>query len=79
MFALGLLCEIYQRDLSIIEKQIAHIFQKKPAKVTELNIELVKRGIAWARENLGFQFHVETIGATLIPECDNHIARVDIT
>ena len=63
MFALGLLCEIYQRDLSIIEKQIAHIFQKKPAKVTESNIELVKRGIAWARENLGFQFHVETIPA----------------
>jgi len=61
MFALGLLCEIYQRDLSIIEKQIAHIFQKKPAKVTELNIELVKRGIAWARENLGFQFLVETV------------------
>ena len=61
MFALGLLAEIYQRDLSIIEKQIAHIFQKKPAKVTELNVQLVKNGMAWARENLGFQFHVETI------------------
>ncbi len=61
MFALGLLAEIYQRDLSIIEKQIAHIFQKKPAKVTELNVQLVKNGMAWARENLDFQFHVETI------------------
>jgi len=63
MFALGLLAEIYQRDLSIIEKQIAHIFQKKSAKVTELNVQLVKNGMAWARENLGFQFHVETIPA----------------
>jgi len=61
MFALGLLAEIYQRDVSIIEKQIAHIFKKKPAKVTEVNIELVKHGMAWARENLDFQFNIETI------------------
>jgi 2-oxoglutarate ferredoxin oxidoreductase subunit alpha len=63
MFALGLLAEIYQRDLSIIEKQIAHIFRNKPAKVTELNVELVKNGIAWARENLGFQFKIESVSA----------------
>jgi len=63
MFALGLLAEIYQRDLSIIEKQIANIFRKKPAKVTELNIQLVKNGMVWARENLNFQFHIETIPA----------------
>lgn len=60
MFALGMLAEIYQRDLKIIEKQIAHIFQKKPAKVTELNVQLVKNGMAWARENLDFQFDVKT-------------------
>ncbi len=63
MFALGLLAEIYQRDLSIIEKQIAHIFRTKPAKVTELNVELVKNGMAWARENLDFQFEIESIPA----------------
>jgi len=63
MFALGMLAEIYQRDLSIIEKQIAHIFQKKPAKVTELNVQLVKNGMEWARDNLDFQFRVKTIPA----------------
>ncbi|MGA9574935.1 MAG: 2-oxoacid:acceptor oxidoreductase subunit alpha, partial [Lysobacterales bacterium] len=63
MFALGMLAEIYQRDVSIIERQIAHIFKKKPAKVTEINIELVKHGMAWARENLDFQFNIETIPA----------------
>ncbi len=63
MFALGLLAEIYQRDLSIIEKQIAHIFHKKPPKVTELNVQLVKNGMAWARENLDFQFDIETVPA----------------
>jgi 2-oxoglutarate ferredoxin oxidoreductase subunit alpha len=61
MFALGILAEVYQRDLSIIEKQIAHIFRFKPAKVTEKNIELVKSGMAWARENLDFQYHIKSI------------------
>ncbi len=63
MFALGMLAQIYQRDLSIIEKQIAHIFHKKPAKVTELNVQLVRNGMEWARENLDFQFDIETIPA----------------
>ena len=61
MFALGMLAEIYQRDLSIIEKQIAHIFRFKPAKVTEKNIQLVKAGMAWAKENLDFQFIVKSV------------------
>ena len=61
MFALGMLAEIYQRDLSIIEKQIAHIFRFKPAKVTEKNVQLVKAGMAWAKENLDFQFIVKSV------------------
>ena len=61
MFALGMLAEIYQRDLSVIEKQIANIFRNKPAKVTETNIQLVKNGMAWARENLDFQFDIKTV------------------
>ena len=60
MFALGLLTEIYQRDLSIIEKQIAYIFRHKPSEVTEVTIKLVKHGMAWARDNLDFQFHIES-------------------
>lgn len=63
MFALGMLAEIYNRDVSIIEKQIANIFRHKPAKVTELNVQLVKNGMAWARENLDFQFDIKSIPA----------------
>ena len=48
MFALGILAEIYQRDVSIIERQIAHIFRHKAAKITEVNIELVQ-----SRHSLG--------------------------
>jgi 2-oxoglutarate ferredoxin oxidoreductase subunit alpha len=61
MFALGLLAEIYQRDLSIIEKQIANIFRMKSDKIIENNIALVKTGMAWAREHLDFQFRIESI------------------
>ena len=61
MFALGMLAEIYQRDVSIIERQIAHIFRHKAAKITEVNIELVKHGVAWARENLDFQFKIKSV------------------
>jgi len=60
MFALGLLTHIYQRDISIVEKQVAHIFRHKAAKVTEVNIELVRHGMAWASENLDFQFQIES-------------------
>lgn len=61
MFALGILAEIYDRDLSIIEKQIAHIFRFKPQKVTDKNVELVKSGIAWAKANLDFRFHIPSV------------------
>jgi 2-oxoglutarate ferredoxin oxidoreductase subunit alpha len=60
MFALGLLAEIYQRDIDLIEKQISNIFRKKSDEVRELNIQLVKNGMTWARENLDFQFHIES-------------------
>ena len=63
MFALGLLAEIYQRDLSIIEKQIANIFRLKSEKVIESNIKLVKAGMAWARDNLDFRFDIKSIPA----------------
>ncbi len=61
MFALGLLTEIYQRDLSVVEKQIAHIFRFKSQKIIDSNIELVKSGMAWARENLDFQFDIPSV------------------
>jgi 2-oxoglutarate ferredoxin oxidoreductase subunit alpha len=61
MFALGILAEIYGRDLSIIEKQIANIFRFKPQKITDNNIKLVESGIAWARENLDFRFHIPSV------------------
>jgi len=61
MFALGILAEIYGRDLSIIEKQIANIFRFKPQKITDNNIKLVESGMAWAKKNLDFRFHIPSV------------------
>lgn len=58
MFALGMLCWIYDRDVAIAKQQIADTFKHKPKKVTEDNHTLLDNGIAWARENLDFRFRV---------------------
>jgi 2-oxoglutarate ferredoxin oxidoreductase subunit alpha len=78
MFALGLLAEIYQRDLSIIEKQIAHIFRFKSQKVIDLNIELVKSGVAWARENLDFRFDIPSVPAGDVRHVPDHAGHVGL-
>ncbi len=58
MFALGLLCHIYDRDVQIAKDQVAYTFRKKPPAVTEANHKLLEAGIAWAAENLDFRFLV---------------------
>jgi len=56
MFALGVLCHIYDRDVEIAKDQIAMAFRKKPQAVTDANHQLLEAGIAWAAENLDFRF-----------------------
>jgi 2-oxoglutarate ferredoxin oxidoreductase subunit alpha len=58
MFALGLLCWIYDRDLERAKAEIAHTFRKKTKKVYESNVELLNRGYAWASSNLDFRIDV---------------------
>ncbi|MDE0895733.1 MAG: 2-oxoacid:acceptor oxidoreductase subunit alpha [Planctomycetota bacterium] len=58
MFALGILCHIYDRDVQIARDQIAYAFRKKAPAITEANHELIEAGIAWAAENLDFRFLV---------------------
>ena len=58
MFALGVLCHIYDRNVKIAKDQIAHTFRKKAPAVTEANHNLLDAGIAWAAENLDFRFLV---------------------
>lgn len=55
MFALGMLAQVYDRDLERIFEQVAHAFRKKSEAVYQRNVDLVKLGYAWAAEHLDFR------------------------
>ncbi len=58
MWVLGMLCHIYNRDLTKAEDQIRYIFKKKSEKIFESNINLLKGGYNWAKENLDLNFDI---------------------
>ena len=59
MFALGLLSWIYDRDLALVDAQIAYAFRKKSEEVYQKNVDLLKLGWEWASENLDFRVEVK--------------------
>jgi 2-oxoglutarate ferredoxin oxidoreductase subunit alpha len=60
MFALGMLCRIFDRDVERAKEQIAHAFRKKRAVVTERNHQLLELGWRWAEENLDLRVEIPT-------------------
>jgi 2-oxoglutarate ferredoxin oxidoreductase subunit alpha len=61
MFALGMLCWLYDRDLELVRAQIAHQFRKKSAEVYERNVQLMEKGHGWAEANLDFRIDVPSV------------------
>ena len=61
MFALGMLCWIFQRDVDRAKEQIAHAFRTKKPIITERNHQLLDLGFAWAGENLDFRYEIPSI------------------
>jgi len=68
MFALGLLTEIYGRDVEQVREQIRQQFAGKAPEVARANCDLLQQGIDWAVENLDFRVE--------IPRIENDEARV---
>jgi 2-oxoglutarate ferredoxin oxidoreductase subunit alpha len=58
MFALGILCHIYNFDLQAGREQIALTFGKKEQSVIDANVVLLEAGHRWARANIDFSFHI---------------------
>src|ERR1035437_8488630 len=58
MWVLGMLCRIYNRDLTKAEDQIREVFKKKSEKVFEANVNLLHGGYNWAKENLDLNFEI---------------------
>ncbi len=59
MFALGILCWMFDRDMEITRDQIAHAFRKKSPEITERNHELLELGYSWADAHLDVRIDVE--------------------
>jgi 2-oxoglutarate ferredoxin oxidoreductase subunit alpha len=59
MFALGILCWMFDRDMQITRDQIAHAFRKKDPEITARNHELLELGYSWADAHLDVRIDVE--------------------
>lgn len=60
MFALGMLCWIFDRDLDLTKEQIAYAFRKKSEAVYDKNVKLLELGYSWADEHLEVRVNVPT-------------------
>jgi len=58
MFALGILCAVYDRDVSLIRAELERKFKRKGQKLIDLNMELFRGGYEWAEHNLPLRFNV---------------------
>ncbi len=58
MWALGLLCALYERDLDKVRTELEKKLKRKGAEVVEANWKLVQGGYAWAEANVPFRYRV---------------------
>ncbi|MDH3591915.1 MAG: 2-oxoacid:acceptor oxidoreductase family protein, partial [Planctomycetota bacterium] len=58
MWAVGLLCWVYDRDLSLVDSEIERRLGKKGERVVALNQALVRAGREWGRRNVDFRYRV---------------------
>jgi len=58
MWALGLLCALYQRDMDIVREEITKRFAKKGEEVVARNLELVESGYGWGLANTSVRFEI---------------------
>lgn len=61
MFALGMLCAVFSRDVDRAKEQIAHAFRTKKPEITERNHELLDLGYTWAMEHLEVRYEIPTM------------------
>lgn len=62
MFALGLLCALYEKDPGIMREVVQAVFLKKSRSVVQTAISLAEAGYAFGKEHLGRRFIVEPEG-----------------
>ena len=61
MFAVGLLCALYNKDLEIAKQVIGNVFKKKNQAVIDTAVKLAVAGNQWGLEHLEMQFDVPAL------------------
>ncbi|MEX0321148.1 MAG: 2-oxoacid:acceptor oxidoreductase subunit alpha [Puniceicoccaceae bacterium] len=61
MFATGLLCALYHKDLEVLKEVIAGVFKKKSQKVIDTAIKLAIAGYQYGLANLQTRFEVPAV------------------
>lgn len=61
IWALGMLCAVYNRDLELAASEIERRFAKKSKKVIDTNTRLLRAGYEWASQNLSLRFELAPI------------------
>ncbi|UCF37098.1 MAG: 2-oxoacid:acceptor oxidoreductase subunit alpha [Acidobacteriota bacterium] len=61
MWALGMLCAVYGRDMDVACGEIRKKFRRKGEVVTQTNLDLINAGYNWALENLSERFFVPAV------------------
>ena len=61
MFALGLLCALYNKDLEIAKGVIANVFKKKSQEVIDTAIKLCVAGYQWGLDNFETSYEVPAV------------------
>jgi len=62
MFVVGMLMNIYGRDLQLARNEIEYKFKVKKPALVKPNIELLEAGYEWAEQNLNFRFEIPPYG-----------------
>ncbi len=65
MWVLGMLCNIFGRDMERAEEQVKSIFRKKVQKIIDSNIDLIRAGYKWAEDNLDFAYEIPAMKTTV--------------
>ncbi len=58
VWALGLICAIYDRDIKLAENEITRKFAKKSQEIVDANLRLLHAGYDWAMQNMDLRFSI---------------------
>ncbi len=63
MWVLGMLCQLYKRDMEKAAAQVEYTFRSKSQAVVDSNLKLLQAGYDWAGAHLGLRYEIPSVEA----------------